>query len=117
MNAGNICPCCGRETERSNVMVSLDNNSISFGGRVVYLTPTVCEMVYALARRSPLPVTRETIMEQIYGGGDQPATMKTLDVQMVKARRKIAVLGLRIENVYGRGWRLVRADRDVVTAA
>lgn len=76
-------------------------------GVTVRLTPketAVCELL--LLRRNVL-VTRDSMLNHLYGGRDEPAP-KILDVFVCKLRRKLANAGAPglVETVWGRGYAL-----------
>lgn len=51
---------------------------------------------------------RTSLMGAIYGleAGDDP-DQKIIDVMVCKVRKKLQPLGVKIETIHGRGWRLV----------
>lgn len=69
------------------------------------LTPTEARMLALLAARDMC--TREALFEASRGAGSHEATnIKVVDVHVSKMRRRIEPLGIVIESIWGRGYRL-----------
>lgn len=87
------------------------------GGRPIHLTGCEFRMLEVLALRKGSTVTKEAILDGIYGGRDEPE-LKIIDVFACKIRRKLLEAGRsvgltgearvnqHIETVWGRGYRL-----------
>jgi two-component system response regulator TctD len=103
------CPCCGQSTEGAAVLVSLESNTVAFGSHVIALTATQTEIMVVLAQRGRLPVSREHMIERVYGLDEPDTASRTLDVHLSYLRRRIAGSGLAITNIRGRGYRLEAA--------
>lgn len=76
------------------------------------LTPTEARMLALLAAREMC--TREALFEASRGVGshDDATNIKVVDVHVSKMRRRITPLGIVIQSVWGRGYRLDAASRD-----
>jgi DNA-binding response OmpR family regulator len=103
-----ICPCCKQPLPKvEGVAVSLDDNVAIVGGRPIQLTPKQAEILKVLIDRAPATATREHIVYRVWGLNEREATAKNLDVQMHNLRQRICREGIRIQTIWGRGWRLV----------
>lgn len=110
----NVCPCCGAPI-KTDIVVSLDFNHVTRGGKSVPLSPTQAEILEVMRHRYPGPVTVDYLLDTIYGRHGFAAEKlvnanNTMKVQMSNLRKKIAPLGLKIASVYGVGWRLVKEE-------
>ena len=99
------CPCCGQPAQFPRVTVSLDFNSLSFRGQVVFLPRQMTEIASVLAGRMPGICTREALIARAWG-------VRFVDdcavrVGVSRLRRLIKRIGLAIESIRGVGWRLI----------
>lgn len=105
------CPCCGQLVSFETVAVSLDLNSVSFRGRTIFLTPTLTEMAFILAKKMPRPVRREYMFERLWGHlGNQDS--KSMDVMIGLLRSRFFTLGITIETIRSVGWRVIVEEPD-----
>lgn len=104
-----ICPCCHQEvaTQR-DVLVSLDDNTLTFRGTIVRLTGRLADVAYALAERMPMAVSRDMLIQRAWGSEASEAVDINLSVTVSQLRRRLPD-GLTISCVYGRGYRLESA--------
>jgi two-component system cell cycle response regulator CtrA len=94
------------EIEIGNLCVNIDKRSVSVGGQYVHLTVKEYGIIEFLALRKNHVVGRDSIMNVLYGGRDEP-DLKIIDVFICKLRKKMRAAGFdSIENVWGRGYRL-----------
>ena len=94
------------------LVVNLDTRVVSVDDQPVKLTNREYAILELLSLRKGTTVTRETFLNQLYGGIDEPE-LKTMDVFVCKLRKKLtrATGGSHyIEAVWGRGYVL----RDLV---
>jgi len=104
-----VCPCCGGAVDPLAVLIDSENGWISFAGQSARLSRTHFDVVLVLLKSYPNVTTRENLYDSVYGmrpDCDWPE-IKTLDVLIHKVRQLIAPVGLKIETVWGRGWRLL----------
>jgi len=73
-------------------------------GKHVNLTFTEFNILYALARRPGLVLTRYQIVDAVHGD-DYPVTDRAIDVQIVSLRKKLGPCGSYIETVRSVGYR------------
>jgi two-component system cell cycle response regulator CtrA len=86
--------------------VDLDRKTAEIDGARVYLTCKEYQMLELLALRKGTTLTKEMILNNLYGGMDEPE-MKIIDVWICKLRRKLAnASGGKdyIETIWGRGY-------------
>lgn len=74
------------------------------------LSPSQQTIFLALLGRDV--ASKEYLAAALYSGRDEPGDLKIIEVFLSKLRRRLREVAVdaRIENVYGRGWRLV--DRE-----
>jgi DNA-binding response OmpR family regulator len=89
-----------------DLTVDLDTRSVRIGERAVSLTRTEFELLSALSERPGGVLTRETLLERVWGPnwfGDA----HVVDVHVSNLRRKVAGATARVQTVRGVGFRLV----------
>lgn len=72
-------------------------------GRPVHLTGKEFAMLEALILRRGRCLSRQALMDILYGGRDEP-DVKIVDVFVCKLRKKLGRAGAQIETVWGRGF-------------
>lgn len=89
------------------VTVDIANKQVLVDGERVHLTGKEYAIVEALALRQGHVLTKEAILNAIYGGMDEPE-IKIIDVFICKIRNKFKQLGVQVhlETVWGQGYRL-----------
>ena len=99
---------CKNMLEFGELMLDLHARQACVHGRQLDLTNKEYQMLELLCLRSGRVVSKETFLDHLYGGIDEPE-MKIIDVFICKLRKKIsreiqdAAL---IETVWGRGYRV-----------
>jgi DNA-binding response OmpR family regulator len=108
------CPACGETLKKTGeTRVDLDENYIQHNGMITFVTPVMAEILWALSEKAPAVVRTNAILAQIYGGGDGPIhAAEILRVQICNANKKIAPLGLTIENAWAVGYALRPLKKD-----
>lgn len=104
------CPCCGQPMPLStDLVVNLDYNTASRNGLMVGMEPQMAILLHELWRKWPTFVSHERIEKALYGWTQPEAADVKLvvRVQVCKLRKKMERLGVRVEPVYGHGYRLV----------
>jgi len=100
------------------VTVNLGTKTATVRGADVHLTGKEYGLLEVLALRKGNTVTKEMILNHLYGGLDEPE-LKIIDVFVCKLRRKIADLNAGehyIETVWGRGFMLRERPASEVSA-
>ena len=94
--------------EIGDLTVNFDQKTVEVGGVRVHLTGKEYQMLELLSLRQGSTLTKETFLNHLYGGMDEPE-IKIIDVFVCKLRKKLAsASGGRnyIETVWGRGYAL-----------
>jgi len=94
------------------LVVNLDTRIVSVDDRAVNLSGKEYAILELLSRREGTIVTREMLLNHLYGGADEPE-LKIIDVFVCYLRKKLAQAAggsHYIETVWGRGYVL----RDLV---
>ena len=104
------------------LVVNLDSRTVSVDDEPIDLTNKEYSILELLSLRKGMTVTRETFLDHLYGGVDEPE-LKTFDVFICKLRKKLAqATGGKhyIETVWGHGYvlrdRLPRSDAAIPLA-
>lgn len=90
------------------LMLNLDTKTADVAGQLLHLTGKEYRLLELLSLRKGATVTKEMIMDHLYGGMDEPE-LKIIDVFVCKLRKKLdaACGGIRyVETVWGRGYML-----------
>jgi two-component system, cell cycle response regulator CtrA len=94
--------------QSGDLAVNLDSKTVEINGSRVHLTTKEYQMLELLALRKGAMVTKESFLNHLYGGTDEPE-IKIIDVFICKLRKKLinASGGKEyIETVWGRGYML-----------
>jgi two-component system, cell cycle response regulator CtrA len=88
-----------------SIELSLDNREVMVDGQEVHITSKEYSILELLVLRKGAVLTKEALMNHIYGGMDEPE-IKIIDVFVCKLRKKLALAGADnlIETVWGRGY-------------
>ena len=92
--------------QTGDLVVNLDTKTVEVDGARVYLTGKEYQMLELLALRRGMTLTKEMMLNHLYGGMDEPE-IKIIDVFMCKLRRKLAnASGGKnyVETMWGRGY-------------
>ncbi len=99
-----------------DLLVNLDTKMIEVNGAHVHLTSKEYQMLELLSLRKGTPLTKEMLLNHLYGGMDEPG-MKIIDVFMCKLRKKLANASNGknyIETIWGQGFVLRHPTDEVV---
>jgi DNA-binding response OmpR family regulator len=103
-----LCPTCGQQIAPLELLLSLETNMATRLGHTAKLSPQQAEILHVLLTRQPRMVSAPDICAAIYGSTDGPYDeAQVVRSQMANLRRNLAPLSVRIETVYGTGYRLV----------
>lgn len=84
--------------------------SVGWTAGAVHLQPNHAKVMELLARKMPRTARRDEIIFAVWDDAEPEFVENNLKVMIFQIRRRIASLGLSIENVFGIGYRLVRND-------
>jgi DNA-binding response OmpR family regulator len=96
----------GRPIEVGSLRIEPRRREVLLGGRPVELLAREFDLLAALARDPGVVLTRESLLEDVWGT-DFPGETRTVDVHVSELRRKLGPDGPAIESVRGVGYRLV----------
>lgn len=87
------------------VVLDLDRKQIVIAGAAVHVTPQEYRMAEALALRAGVTLTKQNLMDALYGGRDEPE-VKIIGVFICKLRNKLKAAGAAdvIQTIWGRGY-------------
>lgn len=96
------------------MLVDAASGTLMWNGKSVRFTPQQFRVAKILVDRSPMMVSKESIYDLaiIDEAGEGPG-VKITDVVICKIRPLLAEIGLVIETVWGKGYRLVEAAPEV----
>ena len=100
--------------QTGDLVVDLDRKTVEVGHSHVHLTTKEYQIVELLSLRKGATLTKEMLLNQLYGGLDEPE-IKIIDVFICKVRRKLAnASGGKnyIGTVWGRGYFLREPDEE-----
>ena len=101
------------------LVVKLDQRLVTVDGNPVHLTPKEYEILELLSSRKGMILTKEMILNHLYGGMDEPE-IKIIDVFVCKLRKKLtqATGGDHyIDTIWGRGYVLQNPAIGLATTA
>jgi DNA-binding response OmpR family regulator len=97
----------GEVVEAGELRMNLRNRKATIRGKDVALTPKEFDLLATFARFINVTLDREKLLDLVWGTSFYG--MRTVDVHIVRLRSKLEGSGLRIETVWGSGYRLVEA--------
>ncbi|MEY3774702.1 MAG: Transcriptional regulatory protein terminal [Verrucomicrobiota bacterium] len=104
------CPCCGQpapEDGRTWLFDACSGRVVSAFGEVQVTAVTHVKIMEALVAAKGKPVSTDQLIFHIYGGRDEPdSATSTTKVQVHFLKHKLRRVGVEIETLYGRGWRI-----------
>lgn len=102
------CPTCGQTLPAHGTVIDYDAGIIVKDGQFAALTESEFAVHAKLAERPGHVVSKETLMLSLYGmrNDSEEPLEKIIDVLVCKARKKLKPLGIAIDTVWGRGYRL-----------
>ncbi len=90
--------------------IDVEGHLVSLAGSSLHLTPNEFKLLVCLARRLGQTITREQLMDELYGAA--PAGVdRSIDSHVKNLRRKLENARLAVETVYGVGYRLLEQER------
>jgi len=97
----------GEQIAIGELRMDVRNRSASVRGEPMTLTPKEFDLLATFARFANVTLDREKLLDLVWGTSFYG--MRTVDVHIVRLRSKLEGSGLRIETVWGSGYRLVEA--------
>jgi DNA-binding response OmpR family regulator len=93
--------------EIGELAMDIRNRRATIKGEPVTLTPKEFDLLATFARFANITLDREKLLDLVWGTSFY--SMRTVDVHIVRLRGKLEGSGLKIETVWGSGYRLVEA--------
>ncbi len=98
------CPTC-KQALPDALAVDLNRNLVTRGGRQVKVAPQAAVILHALTRKQGAVVSHAELGNALWGGTEGPSNEATLlAVHVSNLRKKVAPLGVEINNVARRGF-------------
>ena len=104
-----------RPVEVGTLRIDPRRREATVADRLLSLRAREFDLLFALARDAGLVLTRDALLEDVWGT-DFPGETRTVDVHVAEVRRKLAPDGPTIETVRGHGYRLLPPPREPVRA-
>lgn len=86
--------------------IDVEGHSVTLDGAIIHFTPNEFKLLASLARRPGQTLTREQLMDELYGAS-VAGFDRSIDSHIKNLRRKLETAPLSIETVYGVGYRLL----------
>ena len=99
--------------------ISIRGEAVEIDGTRIHFTSKEQQILAFLISRAGSTVTKEMILNHLYGGLDEPE-LRIIDVFICKVRKKIARANggyVLIETVWGRGYMLPSLEQEVSAAS
>jgi DNA-binding response OmpR family regulator len=97
----------GEQIALGELKMDVRNRQATVGGDQMTLTPKEFDLLATFARFVNVTLDREKLLDLVWGTSFY--SMRTVDVHIVRLRSKLEGSGLKIETVWGSGYRLVEA--------
>ncbi|WP_054310002.1 helix-turn-helix domain-containing protein [Mesorhizobium sp. 1M-11] len=106
-----LCPCCRQPLPVNDALILDEGGIVVCNGRVAALTWQEHALLEILVAAKHQVRSREQLLDRIYSlRPNDPPEIKIIDVFICHIRRKLKPLGVQIQNVWGRGYRLLPAE-------
>lgn len=103
----NLCPCCGQPLPDTDDLRIDPSGIVVRWGEYATLTRQEFDILEALRSAAPRMMTKEALLAALYQLRSDEPEIKIIDVWICKLRKKLKPLGVNIETVWGRGYRLL----------
>lgn len=97
----------GEQIKVGELRMDVRNRQAEIKGEPVALTPKEFDLLATFLRFANITLDREKLLDLVWGTAFY--SMRTVDVHIVRLRSKLDGSGLKIETVWGSGYRLVEA--------
>lgn len=105
-----VCRCCGQPMPDVSAPfdVDLSNNMLRVAGEEVRVQPQAAEIAVVLLEKHPTPRTLDDMALRLYGRHVRPVEwQQNIRTRMASIRKALSPVGLGVEWVPGRGYRVV----------
>ena len=101
------CPACGQSVENlTGILIDSETNDILINGVLIHFRQLESTIFNTLYKRSPNLVTPDRLMDVLYADKPDELFAAIINVTICTIRRKIRGTRVRIESIWGRGYRL-----------
>lgn len=100
------CPTCGQNLPRDLIAIDRESGIVVGNGRFAHLTIQEFNVFITIYDGKGRVFSKEQLLSAVAPAWGDEQEIKIVDVFVCKLRKKIAGLGLAIETVWGRGYRL-----------
>ena len=97
----------GEQVQIGELWMDVRNRRATIKGDSIALTPKEFDLLATFVRFANVTLDREKLLDLVWGTAFY--SMRTVDVHIVRLRSKLDGSGLKIETVWGSGYRLVEA--------
>jgi DNA-binding response OmpR family regulator len=97
----------GEQVEIGELWMDIRNRRATVKGESLTLTPKEFDLLATFIRFANITLDREKLLDLVWGTAFY--SMRTVDVHIVRLRSKLEGSGVKIETVWGSGYRLVEA--------
>jgi len=101
----------GRTIQLDGLQIDTSGREVRVGGRVVELRPKEFDLLVTLAKSPGVVFDRERLIHLVWGY-DYVGDTRTVDVHVAGLRDKITGSSVRIQTVWGVGYKLMPSDAD-----
>lgn len=92
-----------------SLCIDVDAHQATMGGRPIFLTRREFDMLSVLARHAGRVHTRESLLEEIWGGAE--CSTRIVDTTIKRLRRRLGATGCNIKTLRGVGYRLAADEK------
>ena len=97
----------GEQISVGELRMDVRNRRATVKGEPLALTPKEFDLLATFSRFANVTLDREKLLDLVWGTSFY--SMRTVDVHVVRLRSKLEGSGVKIETVWGSGYRLVEA--------
>jgi DNA-binding response OmpR family regulator len=101
------CPCCGRPLPASDELRIDPAGIVVCNGRFATLTRQEASLLTSLHSHLAKVHSKDQLLSDLYWRETDEPDIKIIDIYVHHIRRKLAPLGVTIQTVWGRGYRLL----------
>jgi two-component system cell cycle response regulator CtrA len=109
------CPTCGQDLPSDLIAIDRDAGIVVGNGRFAHLTVQEFNVFITIYDGKGRVFSKEQLLHAVAPAWGDEQEIKIVDVFVCKLRKKLAGLGISIETVWGRGYRL--SQQKMETAA
>ena len=107
---GVCCPTCGQTLPNDDDLHIDEAGIVVRSGKYAVLTKLEHDLLSALVRVAPRVRSKEKLLTDLYQLSNDEPEIKIIDVVVCKLRKKLNPLNVKIETVWGVGYRMVPAS-------